>query len=120
MLARCEEARTSWDAIARRLPGQNPGPGPGPGPGPLGGVAPAALLDARPDGHGHAVAAVGVVSRRSWGRTVIVSDLSRHAPSAEVQVPLADLEERRRAAEAEAEAHAPLPPAAAARAKAAS
>ncbi len=50
MLNHCDEAKSSWEKILKDL-GVDPGD------------------DARPSGHGHPVAAIGVPGKKPWGRT---------------------------------------------------
>jgi hypothetical protein len=50
MLNHCDEAKSSWEKIHKDL-GVDPGD------------------DARPSGHGHPVAAIGVPGKKPWGRT---------------------------------------------------
>jgi hypothetical protein len=50
MLNHCDEAKSSWEKCHKQL-GRDPGD------------------DARPSGHGHAVAAIGIPGKKPWGRT---------------------------------------------------
>jgi hypothetical protein len=120
MFKRCERAKAAWETLTRRSAGgANPAAVSSPPPVARagGGVSDAdqaaattaaALaaawatpgpLDARPEGTGHAVAAVGVVGRRPWGRTVLVEKLGVHAPTAELALPMDQIEEAQIAVE---------------------
>jgi hypothetical protein len=112
MFKRCDRAKAAWETLTRRSAGAAPAAVSSPTPAARGSAADsdhtaaaatAAIaaaawaspgpLDARPEGSGHAVAAVGVVGRRPWGRTVLVENLGAHAPPAELALPMDQIEE---------------------------
>jgi len=72
MLKHCEEAKTAWEKLYKAL-GCDPGD------------------DARPQGHGHPVAAIGIAGRRPWGKTVVGDDLTRFGSPADLTVDLGEI-----------------------------
>ena len=72
MLKHCEEAKTAWEKLYKAL-GCDPGD------------------DARPQGHGHPVAAIGIAGRRPWGKTVVGADLTRFGSPADLMVDLGEI-----------------------------
>ncbi len=119
MFKRCERAKAAWETLTRRGAGGGPGAVSSPPQAARAGggaadadhvatASAAALasvwaspgpLDARPEGSGHAVAAIGVVGRRPWGRTVLVENLGAHAPPAELALPMDQIVEAQIAVE---------------------
>ena len=119
MFKRCERAKAAWETLTRRGAGATPAAVSSPQPATRAGggsvdadyaaaAANAALaavwaspgpIDARPEGSGHAVAAIGVVGRRPWGRTVLIENLGAHAPPAELALPMGQIAEAQIAVE---------------------
>ena len=80
MLKRCEDSKLSWEKIHKDL-GCDPGD------------------DARPQGHGHPVAAIGIAGRKPWGKTVVVEDLTQYSEAAHLSVSLSDIAAARKRVE---------------------
>jgi len=72
MLKHTEQAKASWETLVKDL-GWDPGD------------------DARPQGHGHPVAAIGIPGRKPWGRTVVIDDLSQFSEGADLSVSLDEI-----------------------------
>lgn len=80
MLKECEVAKASWEALCKKL-GTEPSD------------------DCRPEGHGFAVAAIGIPGRKPWGKTQLARDLGAHSPPSEISVSLAEIAQARKVVE---------------------
>ena len=76
MLKKSEIAKISWDVISKRSGKES-------------------NEEARPDGHGHPFAAVGIKGRKPWGITILQEDLTLLAPVAEIVIDHQDIVEMR-------------------------
>lgn len=52
-----------------------------------------------PQGHGFAVAAIGIPGRKPWGKTQLARDLGAHSPPSEISVSLAEIAQARKVVE---------------------
>jgi hypothetical protein len=72
MLKHCEQAKASWEKLHKDL-GCDPGD------------------DARPAGHGHPVAAIGIPGKKPWGRTLVIEDVTANGEPATLAVSLNEI-----------------------------